>query len=100
MFLFKLYTKGVLPPLLSFQSVYFSSENSSSSDSSGGATFLVELKPFHKTFGKTASSSGALIGTVRSYVFFSPPPKWKPQKAPGAAADLECLISYVWQGFG
>jgi hypothetical protein len=26
-----------------------------SSDSFGGVTFLVELKPFHKTFGKTGS---------------------------------------------
>jgi hypothetical protein len=32
-----------------------SSKNSSGSGSSGGAAFLMERKPFWKTFGKTAS---------------------------------------------
>jgi len=32
-----------------------SSKNSSGSSSSGGAASLVELEPFSKTFGKTAS---------------------------------------------
>jgi hypothetical protein len=35
-----------------------SSKNSSGSVSSGGAAFLMELKPFWKTFGKTASPGG------------------------------------------
>jgi hypothetical protein len=51
----------------------------------------VELKPFHKTFGKIASSSGALIGAAWSYIFVAAPPKWKPQMAPGAAPRLELL---------
>jgi hypothetical protein len=49
----------------------------------------VELKPFHKTFGKTTSSSEDLSGATRSYVFVIPPPKWKSQTAQGAAPDLE-----------
>jgi hypothetical protein len=34
---------------------YGSSKNDSGSSLSGGAVFLVKLKPFWKTFGKTAS---------------------------------------------
>lgn len=51
----------------------------------------MELKPLHKTFGKTASSSGALSGAVWSYIFVAPAPKWKPQTAPSAAPSLELL---------
>jgi hypothetical protein len=38
-----------------------SSKNSFGSDFSGGVAFLVELKPFWKTFGKTASLVGLML---------------------------------------
>jgi hypothetical protein len=49
--------------------------------------FPAELKSFHKMFGKTASSTVAL-SELHS---LAPPPKWKPQTAPGAAHSLELL---------
>jgi hypothetical protein len=38
-----------------------SSKNGSGSGSSGGAAFLMEPKPFWKTFGKTASPVGLML---------------------------------------
>jgi len=66
-------------------------QNSSSSGSFSGATSLMELESFWKTFCKTASSIDVYSRSRLEPRFIAPPLKWTPEGAPIAAPCLEVL---------